>query len=205
MMILGFAIFGALVMFSCSQGTNKKAATVESKSEMMDLSGFKTDLSKSKVLWSGTSLGVYTHTGTVDFVKADIDVKNNAVTGGSFTVDLSTMKATDENFNAEAGYTKDKLIGHLSSPDFFDVQNFPTASFEIKSVEGSTAKGILTIRGISNEETVTDIEVKQENGKAKITGNLVFDRKKYDVAWDYPTKDRLLKKEIELKITLWGM
>ena len=35
-------------------------------------------------------------------------------------------------------------------------------------------------------------------------GDLVFIRKKYDVSWDSPMKDRILSKDITLKIVLIG-
>lgn len=191
------------VFVSCSQSGNKTESKADvAATQPTDLTGFKVDLDASKVLWSGTSLGIYTHTGTLDFVNAEVSIKDGKIVGGDFTVDVTSMTPTDENFNPEAGYSKEKLIGHLSSPDFFDVDNFPDASFTIESVEGNSAKGLLTIRGITHEEMVENIQVSEENGKTVVSGDLVFDRKKYDIKWDYPTKDKLLKKEIELKIKL---
>ena len=104
----------------------------------------------------------------------------------------------------EEGSTPEKLVGHLSSADFFDVENFPTAKFEITSVEGNTAKGMLTIRGISHEETVENIAMTKEGEKTKITADLVFDRKKYDVLWDSPMKEMLLSNDVKLTVELIG-
>ncbi|MBK8659129.1 MAG: YceI family protein [Bacteroidetes bacterium] len=59
---------------------------------------------------------------------------------------------------------KKSLLGHLSSPDFFDIANNPTASFVISSVEGNTAKGTLTIRGKANEETLTNVTLTEADG-----------------------------------------
>jgi len=201
------ALTTVILLSSCSQSGKKTEGSdemSETNGSSVSLEGFSVDTEASKIAWAGTSLGVYTHTGTVDFKDANIEVSNGKITGGNFTADLSTMVATDENFNPEQGATKEKLIGHLSSPDFFNVEDYPTANFTINGVDGNTATGTLTIRGNSHEETVTDIEVSKQEGKTKITGKLVFDRKKYEVKWDYPVKDKVLQKEIELEIHLVG-
>jgi len=44
----------------------------------------------------------------------------------------------------------------------------------------------------------------KEGDMVKITGDLTFDRKKYDVSWDSPVKERVLSKDIKLKIELIG-
>jgi polyisoprenoid-binding protein YceI len=202
------AFVTGLLFVSCSQGgnksDNKSGEQTTEVGETISLEGFKVNTDESKVLWTGTSLGVYSHTGTVGLSQAELTIENGQIAGGSFTVDLSTMVATDENFNPEEGSTKEKLIGHLSSPDFFDVENHPSAQFTIESMEGNTATGTLTIRGHSHPEKVTDIKVSTENGQKTITGKLVFERKKYDVSWEYPVQDKILKNEIELDIHLIG-
>ena len=58
------------------------------------------------------------------------------------------MKITDE-----AG---EKLAGHLSSADFFDVAKFGEATFQIKTVKYTTANkatlaGSVTIKGITKQ------------------------------------------------------
>jgi polyisoprenoid-binding protein YceI len=131
-------------------------------------------------------------------------MKDGQITGGSFIADMSTMVPTDKNYNPEEGSTPEKLVGHLSSDDFFAVEQFPTAKFEIKNVVENTATGMLTVRGITNEEKVENITMAQEGDKVRITGDLVFDRKKYDISWDSPMKDRVLSNDIELKIELIG-
>jgi polyisoprenoid-binding protein YceI len=131
-------------------------------------------------------------------------MKDGKITGGSFTADMTSMTPTDKNYSPEEGSTPEKLVGHLSSADFFDIENYPSAKFEIKSVEGNSATGMLTIRGITNEEKVENIIFSNDGTTVKIMGDLIFDRKKYDVSWDSPVKDRILSNDIELKIELIG-
>lgn len=157
---------------------------------------------ESKVVWSGKVLGVYEHQGTVDVVEGALETKGTEITGGHFVVDLNTMVATDENFNPEEGKTKEKLIGHLSSPDFFDVEAHPNATFEIISSDpaNKTLVGNLTIRGITNEEIVTDVMIADDAASA--SGELTFDRKKYDVAFVHPAEDVVISDDVHLDIQL---
>ncbi|HRF79635.1 MAG TPA: YceI family protein, partial [Flavobacteriales bacterium] len=124
------------------------------------------------------------HHGTINMTEGSFSVKGGAVSGGKFVVDMKSIAPLDSAYaadNAKQG-TRGMLVGHLSSADFFAVDSFPTATFEITSVEGATATGKLTLRGKTSDEKVTDIVVTEENGVAKATGKLSFDRQKYGVA-----------------------
>ncbi len=197
-----------VVLFAaCSSGTKTENAEAEGGQEVVEVEAPKINLTaaaitldESSVKWKGEMLGVYSHEGTISFTEGNISVADNAVTGGSFVVDMSSINPTDENYDEEK--TQAKLVGHLSSDDFFSVEGNPTASFEITSVEGNSAKGNLTIRGKTNEETVENIEVIADGSKVVVSGNLTFDRKKYDVSWDHPIKDNVLSSDISLNIEL---
>lgn len=156
----------------------------------------------SFVEWKAVMLGVKEHTGKLSFKAGSITTKGGQLTAGNFTVDMATITPLDGNYNAQS--TKEKLIGHLSSPDFFDLANFPTASFVIKSVNGNSATGTLTVRGKSNDETLNNVVISETDGLLKASGELKFDRKKYDVNFDIPSKDMVISNDIELKIELTG-
>ncbi len=192
------------VMISCG-GADQQAESQESAEEMVeettDAAAVTADinLETSDVNWEGTMVGVYSHSGTLKFTAGSIETKGNEITGGSFTVDMTSMQPTDENYDPSKEQTPEKLVGHLSSAEFFDVESHPSATFVIT---GSSAEGItgdLTIRGITNSETVTNVT---SDGKGNFSGNLVFDRKKYDVAWDSPMKEMVLSNEISLTVNL---
>jgi polyisoprenoid-binding protein YceI len=194
-----------IITASCTQGEKKLKAKAEDKSSSsMSIPNVTINPEASKVMWAGTMLGIYTHEGTLDMTEASLDISDGKITGGSFTVDMNTMIATDENYNPEEGSTPEKLIGHLKSPDFFDVENYPTASFTITGSEGNTVTGMLTIRGETNEEKVENVLMTKEGDMVKITGDMTVDRKKYGVSWDSPVQDRVLSNDMELNIKLIG-
>lgn len=197
------AICGVLLFASCNSGNqnSSETANAEPAAGAEETYTVATD-STSTIKWKGVMLGVKEHFGTISLKEGSIITKGEQLAGGSFTVDMATIKPTDSNYDVKAGYTAEKLVGHLSSPDFFDIPNNPTASFKIDSVSGSEAYGTLTIRGKSNAETVKEVTLKEEGGVLKASGKLTFDRKKYDVAFDMPVKDMVLSNDVELVIEL---
>ncbi|QNN53419.1 YceI family protein [Nocardioides mesophilus] len=55
------------------------------------------------------------------------------------TIDLNSVNTRDANRD-----------GHLRSADFFDVENHGPMTFRTTSFDGSTARGELTIKGVTN-------------------------------------------------------
>lgn len=178
------------------EGANAEAPAAEEQVAEATTKGV--DLAESSVKWEGEMLGIKAHWGYIALTQASVEMTGDKLSGGSFVVDMTSIEPKDDVYTEEQ--TPEKLVGHLSSPDFFDVANHPTASFEITSVsdDGTSAIGNLTVRGITNEEKVENISI----ADGTVNGTLTFDRKKYDVSWDAPMKDAVLSDEIPLTIAL---
>ncbi|MBY0518371.1 MAG: YceI family protein [Bacteriovoracaceae bacterium] len=131
------------------------------------------DLAKSEFKWTGKKVAG-PHTGLVPLKSATLDVKKDAITGGEFVIDLTQLSATDLE-----GDWKAKLEGHLKSPDFFNVEKFPTATLKIKSVKGNAVTADLTVKGKTNP---VKFDIKKD-GMA-YTGVLKFDRTKFDMVYN---------------------
>ena len=160
--------------------------------------------STSHILWKGVMLGIKEHFGTLNFKDAKLTTKAGQLVGGNFTVDMNSIKPTDKNYDPKTGYGVEKFIGHITSADFFDAANNPTATFTITSVNGNEATGTLKIRGKENVETLKNISFTENNGTISAKGTLTFDRKKYDVAYDTGAKDMVISNDVALEITLTG-
>lgn len=155
----------------------------------------------SVVNWTGNALaGAYAHSGTLNVSEGSLELTDGNISGGNFTIDMTSMKATDDNFSEEK--TSEMLIGHLSTGDFFLVDSFPKAMFAITKVDGSTLMGDLTIRNKTNAATITDVTTEEVDGSVTATGKLVFDRQDFDVAYDSGKKDFVISNEIATEITL---
>ena len=177
-----------------------------SEDEMAEMEGITADITAdstaSEVIWKGDMLGLYAHEGTINMQSGNLSIENGMVKSGAFTIDLASIKPTDDGYSEEK--TADDLVGHLSSDDFFNVAEYPTATFEVTGSEGSEAMGNLTVRGKTNPETVKNVMVMEENGNVVVTGELTFDRTKYDVNFKMPVEDKVLSNDITLKIKVVG-
>lgn len=159
----------------------------------------KIDTEKSTVNWRGYILGMKEHTGTLKFKNGEVKVSGDKVTGGGLIVDMTSMATTDDNYDAEN--PAENLIGHLSSPDFFNVSEFSTAQL----IFAGNGEANLTVRNKTNKESLTDVTITEENGKKVLKGKMNFDRQKYEVAFAGPAKDVVVSDEIELEVTLYEM
>ena len=197
------AISVSVALASCAGGG--ETATEESTTPeevVVESNTWTIDSAASSVRWEGGTAGaqVYSHFGTIGVQSGMVTTEGGAITAGKFEIDMTSISPKDENYSEENPASK--LAGHLASDDFFSIETYPNASFVAKSVDGNTISGDLTIKGKTNEETITveNVEINGDNMNA--TGTLVFDRQKYDVAWAHYLKDVVLSDDITLNITL---
>jgi polyisoprenoid-binding protein YceI len=137
----------------------------------------KVDISKSTINWVGKKV-TGEHSGTVALKSGALVFKKNTLTGGTFTVDMTTLTATDLT-----GEYQGKLNGHLKADDFFGTEKFPTSTLVFKTIatKGNdvyTVTADLTIKGKTNPITF-DITVKGNTA----TTALKIDRTKYDIKY----------------------
>lgn len=193
-----------LGLFACNNSNKNESSdsreqqvanedTVTSVSYAIDTTSF--------VNWKGSMIGVYAHEGTIGFKEGSLTITGGLVSEGAFIVDMSSMVTTDDDALYEMA-PREKLIGHLQSDDFFSVETFPTASFTVKSATEGSITGDLTIKGVTNEETVTNVSIDEDGGKLSASGNLTFDRQIYGISYKNTMGDMVLADEIELRIEL---
>jgi polyisoprenoid-binding protein YceI len=135
------------------------------------------------------------HNGGFRSFKGELAVKGDKIADAGNKIVIDTASLWTDT---------DRLTGHLKSPDFFAVQQFPTATFESASVtqKGTnwTVAGNLTLHGIS----------KQISFPASITisGDAVgikaqFYINRFDFNMKYPGKaDDLIRKEVVIKLDI---
>jgi polyisoprenoid-binding protein YceI len=165
--------------------------------------GYRIDAEKSKITWVGKKV-TGQHAGTVNLSEGVLTTKGKKITGGSFTMDMASIK--DESSNQ-------RLEGHLKSDDFFSTEKFPTATFVISKIDPKGAdqylvKGNLTIKGITNEiefPATINIANDQVTAKAKI----VVDRTKFDIKFRSGNffqnlGDKAIDDNFELNVELVG-
>ncbi|WP_296634266.1 YceI family protein [Polaribacter sp.] len=149
-------IMVALVLTACKSESSKKA--IETKEEVK-VEGKKTllnnvDTTASVLNWKGTK-PTGSHNGIVNLLKGEIVLENGNLKGGEFVVDMSTITVLDIPADNEGN---GKLVGHLTSADFFNIATFPTSKFIITSVEANegllNVTGNLTIKDVTKSITI---------------------------------------------------
>ncbi len=195
-----FLTIGVLVSFIAACNSS---STDNTKTEAGITGLFNADIAASTVSWRGEMIGgAYFHTGTIGLSEGMITFENGNVTGGSFMIDMKTITTTDNNYDSAKKSLPSGLIGHLGSPDFFAVDSFPTAKFEITGADSTGITGNLTIRGITNAEKIQNIVIAKQDSSVNVKGTLTFDRTKYDIKYQNAAKDMVLSNDVQLNVEL---
>jgi len=203
--LFSLLVVGGMIFVSCTGGASNEASTetetVATATTAVSAT-FSIDTDASVVAWKGEVAGVYGHNGVINVQQGAISVEEGKVTGGEVVIDMTSIQPLDTASYEASGKTPQDLVDHLSTGDFFLVEEFPTASFVIKSHTEGQLVGDLTIRGNTNEEIVelSSLEI-SENGLTG-EGKLVFDRQKYDVKWEHYIQDYVLSNDIEITLTI---
>ena len=170
--------------------------------------------STASLSWTGSKPGGK-HDGTFKITDGTLTVKDSSLTGGSFTIDINSLSNTDMAGDAE---NKGKLEGHLKSPDFFDAAKFPTAKFEITSVEpfvagkdsntvlagaNHTIKGNLTLKD-STKNISFPAKVAVSGNSASASADFNIDRTLWGMNYKGPNnpQDWVINKLVNIKIAL---
>lgn len=142
---------------------------------------FSVNKKESSITWKGAMQFIpkSDHIGYVDISKGRLMIEKGNIVGGSFEIDMKTITLDDHD-------SENDLIKHLKSSDFFDVDKFPTSSFEIKNVEtraeASKISGDLTIKGITHSVTFP-AKVERRDQVLQASGKLTIDRTQWGVRY----------------------
>jgi polyisoprenoid-binding protein YceI len=161
----------------------------------------KVDATKSTISWVGKKV-TGQHNGTVNFKEGYLTFKKNKVTGGNFTVNMTSLTTTDLT-----GEYQGKLNGHLKADDFFGTDKFPTASLNFKKIKPKSSSlyvvtADLTIKGITKPVTF-DLTVKGNTASSTFNINrTVYDIKYGSKSFFDSIGDNAIDDEFELKVNL---
>jgi len=150
----------------------------------------------SQITWVGAKI-TGKHEGSFGKFSGQVVLVGGDVTKSSVKADIMTSSITTD---------QEKLVGHLKSPDFFDVERFPKASFQSTKIETGgergathTVTGNLELHGVTKSirfpatiSVADSVTVKSEFG---------INRKDFGLV--YPGKpDDLIKDEVLIRLNL---
>lgn len=146
------------------------------------------DIEKSVVKFQIKNMKVRTVEGTFSGMKGDIRFDENDLANATFSVSIDAASVNTEN---------EKRDDHLRNEDYFHVEEYPLITFESSVIsaasEGYTAKGILSMHGISKE-----IEIPFTYSESQFTGSLELNRFDYKIAED--TKTSMVDETVNMEI-----
>lgn len=197
---------------SCKNAPKGDAATTSEAAPVAEASASKTmnvNTGKSTITWTGSKIAS-SHTGGIKIKSGSVNVDGDKVTGGKFTIDMASMTCTDLDEEG-AG----KLVGHLSSADFFDIGKFPTATFEITKVtalSGNADANCMVYGNLKMKDVTKEIGFKAKtnvgaNGVTVSTGDFTIDRTDFGIQYGSSkftdvVKDKAINDKIGLNINL---
>lgn len=143
---------------------------------------YKVDVNASTVQWMGYKV-TGSHTGTVKLKSGSLEYDNGRLKGASFDIDMTTIRCTDLE-----GDMAGKLVGHLSSDDFFGVATYPTATFTLTRAIPQDSKGNYKLIGnLRIKETTKEIKfmanIMEKDGRITASGKMTIDRSDYNVRY----------------------
>ena len=204
-------------MTSCKNSKGDKAEVTEA-AKAAEATGktFAVDNLASKVLWEGTK-PTGSHSGSIDVSKGEISVKDGKVTAGNFTLDMNTISCLDLEGDSKAGLESHlKGTGEAEKNDhFFNVNKFPTATFEITKVAGlannaeanSLVYGNLTMKDVT-KQVQFKANIDMQDSKVVVSAPLfTINRTEWNVTYGSKSvfdnlKDKFINDDIGLQIQL---
>ena len=166
---------------------------------------YKVKTDQSVIAWTGAKV-TGTHSGTVNVKDGSLTFKDGVLTGGKFTIDMTSIAVTDLQGDGKAN-----LEGHLKNDDFFGVEKYPNATLVVTKVTPNgggkyNVTGDLTIKGVTkpvNFTTVVNTAGKVVTAKSDIK----IDRSLYDIKYGSGKffenlGDKTIYDEFDLSVTL---
>lgn len=195
---------GALLLAACQNNPDgKKADTKEQTSMAASAEGtqLQIDTANSKLEWHGKKV-TSSHNGQIDISSGSVYVKDGMLTGGSFTMDMASI---EDNSLTDAEM-ENKLEKHLKSPDFFDVEKYPTSTFTITEVKDAgdgklNISGNLTMRDVTKNITFDATVTESTDAVFKAASDFNVNRQDWGVSYT-GMQDDLISDEMNFKITL---
>jgi polyisoprenoid-binding protein YceI len=136
---------------------------------------FEIAVAQSNIDWTGRKV-TGAHWGTIAVKQGYLSISDGKLTGGKFVIDTASIKILD----VTDPVTNAQFYSHLASDDFFSIDQYPEARFEITSVNNNHVTGNLTIKGITHPVSF-DAAVQVNGDTLTASGKMVVDRTKYGI------------------------
>ena len=197
----------ASVLTAC-KGEKKEKVETKEEVKVEKLAALNNvDTANSVITWKGTK-PTGAHNGVILLKEGSLLIENGTLTGGEFVIDMSSIKNLDIPADNDGNA---KLVGHLTSADFFDVTTYPTSKFVITNVEEKEDKlhvtGNLTIKDVTKSITIPAMLSKEGDTTIFKSETFNVDRADFNVKYASKSffdnlKDKFIDDMMELSFTV---
>ncbi|MBU2650592.1 MAG: YceI family protein [Bacteroidetes bacterium] len=216
------AILVTAAIFGCKGPEGQKVTSGEAAEPGNDKSGasivYAADTVQSVIEWLGTK-PTGEHYGTIFLSSGKLMVEDGSLVGGDFVIDMKSI----ENEDVQDPEYNQKLVDHLKSADFFEVEMYPVSRFVITGVEKVDAgsvkdsefrpthriTGNLSMKDVTRSITFDAVVSMKGDEVIAYTPQFVIDRSEWNIKYGSRKffdnlKDNFIYDEIGLKIKLIG-
>ena len=199
-----------IISFTSCGDKVKQAKTKEAEkatiSEVTAIS-YIANTETSMIEWKGFK-PTGAHNGTIAIKQGKLNVSDNAIESGKFVIDMSSIVVSDIPVEKEGNA---KLSRHLKSADFFDIETYPNASFEVTSIETEDGKtmlsGNLTMKDATNNISFPVSTEMKDDMLTLTSETFTINRSKWNIKHGSKSffdnlGDKFINDNIELKVTL---
>ena len=216
------AVVASAFIVSCQRSATDQSTTTAPQEVAAEKGAtYTVNKEASQVKWTGYHKGGLNPRFGIIKSEGTISAENGAVTGGSFVMDMKSILTDAASVDAASsgGKTSADLDLHLKNADFFDIEKYPTAKFEItnvKSFDAATDKSAVADANyvISGNLTIKDkivnvtFPAKTVVSDTEITLTSKFTINRQDWGLVYGTegdaKDWMISQEIDIELNIKG-
>ena len=212
LLIIVMAFIAALFFTSCEKQPKGDDAKIAEEEQPVASTGTEAmvDTAKSWVKFTGHGVGK-NHPATLKLLDGKVAVMNDTISGGSFIIDIRSMKMEQKGKDIDT-----KLRPHLLSGDFFDAEKFGTGKFEITNVvpyepkdgekslvEGANfyVSGNLTLKDQTKNITFP-VRVDKDGETLKAKANFDIDRSQWQINYgnDKTLGDKFISETVNIEL-----
>jgi polyisoprenoid-binding protein YceI len=215
--ILALSVF--LVAVSCKESkTDTATATTEQAVANHAEETLTVDTAGSEVNWTAYHKGGLNPRFGTTKTTGLFSVEDGNLVSGSLSTDINSLTTDPSSVDPAItdGKTSSDLDMHLKSADFFDVEKFPSVTFDITKVEDLAAGIVSKVEGankqVSGNLTIKDktvnvtfpAKVDVTDGKVNLVSKFTINRQDWGLAYgaEGDPKDWMISQEVDLELNI---
>jgi len=205
---LWFFVSMLIMLWSCDKKTSEEGIAIGAPIQK-DGIAYTLDTSNSRIEWKGYKIlktEQTSHFGSLSFNDGLLTVKDGKLQYGLFQADVKSIKNLDLQGDASL---QAKVEEHLKSKDFFDIEKYPNATFEITRINPASTgdfntilEGDLTIKNIKKNIRVF-ANVMVNDGEVIIASEPTdLKRKDFGLNVEIPLENGILHDDFTIQIMI---